>query len=234
MKTYADKKQDNKNQSIANDVYQKRSSDESTFQFVDNRPEAITQRKLQNIIDSSTQAKKITQLQAIANTHTVQRFPFDKDGNDLSAVSGFKDGMKSATIDRLRPPSLRVGSMLSFELITSALITPFLSESPAIPSQFKPYTYGFLGGSISGTIARNFFLRKMRVPIIIDTLMTASNINETAVKIDDYLNANPKLKPKAQTFTSEVMHQASKQHKRTNPFMTPNLPESSAEIQSLF
>jgi hypothetical protein len=41
MKTHADKTQENKSQSVANAVSQKQSSGESTFQFVDNRLEAI-------------------------------------------------------------------------------------------------------------------------------------------------------------------------------------------------
>ncbi|MEP5340715.1 MAG: hypothetical protein ABJL44_13300 [Algibacter sp.] len=45
MNTHTDKTQGNKNQSVANTVSQKQSSSE-IFQFVDNRAEAVTQRKL--------------------------------------------------------------------------------------------------------------------------------------------------------------------------------------------
>ena len=46
MNTHADKVQDNKSQFVANGVSQKQSGIESTFQFADNRTEAIAQRKL--------------------------------------------------------------------------------------------------------------------------------------------------------------------------------------------
>lgn len=234
MNTYADKKQENKSQSVANAVSQKRRSSEYTFQLVDNRPEVIAQRKLQKMMNSSSHAQKITQLQVIANTHTVQRFPFDKDGNDLGAVSGFKDGLKTSTIDRLGLPSPKLGSMFSFKLLGSALITPLLSDRPAIPSQIKPYASGFFGGFLSGTMARKFMFKAVGVPGVIDSLMTVSNVNKTAVKIDTFLSENPNQRPIAEKFVSEVMERAAEQHKQTNPYMTPNSPDSMAEIQSLF
>lgn len=54
MNTHADKTHENKNQAVANAVSQKKSSSESTFQFVDNRPEAVAQRKLQEMANNST------------------------------------------------------------------------------------------------------------------------------------------------------------------------------------
>jgi hypothetical protein len=44
-----DKNQENKIRSVANTVYRKKSSGDSTFKYVDNRPEAVAQRKLQNL-----------------------------------------------------------------------------------------------------------------------------------------------------------------------------------------
>ncbi len=52
MNTHSDKTQENKGQSVSNAISQKSSSGESTFQFVDNRPEAIAQRKLQEIANN--------------------------------------------------------------------------------------------------------------------------------------------------------------------------------------
>lgn len=65
MKTHTDKSQENKSQSVANTVSQKKSGVESTFQFVDNRPEAIAQRKLQMMANSNFQGKQITQMQSM-------------------------------------------------------------------------------------------------------------------------------------------------------------------------
>ena len=85
MNSNSDKSQENNSQSVANQVSQKKSGSETAFQFVDNRPEAIAQRKLQEmannspqvkqlqaiqtIADNSPQAKKAAQLQAMANNY---------------------------------------------------------------------------------------------------------------------------------------------------------------------
>jgi len=52
MKTQADKSQDNKNQSVSAAESLKQSGSESAFQFVDNRPEALAQRKMQEMADN--------------------------------------------------------------------------------------------------------------------------------------------------------------------------------------
>lgn len=54
MNTHADKTHENKSQSVANAVSQKKNSGESTFQFIDNRPEAMAQRKLLKLISNKT------------------------------------------------------------------------------------------------------------------------------------------------------------------------------------
>jgi hypothetical protein len=67
---YADKTQKNKSQSFASENFQKRIGSESSFQFVDNRPEAVAQRKLQEIANNNPQAKHVAQLQAMADNYT--------------------------------------------------------------------------------------------------------------------------------------------------------------------
>jgi len=73
MNTYADKTQENKSQSVSAASPQMQSGGESTFQFVDNRPEAVAQRKLQEIANNSEQAKQAAQLQAMADNHSAQQ-----------------------------------------------------------------------------------------------------------------------------------------------------------------
>jgi len=58
MNTYSDKTQDEKSQSVTNAASQKQSSSTSTFQFVDNRPEVVAQRKLQEIANTYTSKNK--------------------------------------------------------------------------------------------------------------------------------------------------------------------------------
>ncbi len=57
---------------MANSVSQKQGSSEYTFQLVDNRSEAIVQRKLQEIANNSPQTKQNVQLQAMTDKYTAQ------------------------------------------------------------------------------------------------------------------------------------------------------------------
>jgi hypothetical protein len=72
MNTHADKTQENKSQSVSAAGSQIQSSVESAFQFIDNRPEAIAQRKLQEMANNSPQVKQAAQLQAMADNHSAQ------------------------------------------------------------------------------------------------------------------------------------------------------------------
>jgi hypothetical protein len=74
MSTYADKTRENKSQSVANGIAQKKKSKEATFQFVDNRPEAIVQKK------------QIDSIQNASNSHPLQK----KENN-----TGLPDNLKS-------------------------------------------------------------------------------------------------------------------------------------------
>jgi hypothetical protein len=67
MNTHADKTHENKSQSVANEVSQEQSFGEPTFQFADNRPEAIAQRKLQEMANNSPQVTQLRALQEIAD-----------------------------------------------------------------------------------------------------------------------------------------------------------------------
>jgi hypothetical protein len=70
MNKQADKSQDKKSKAAPNSVPDKKNTSESAFQFEDNRPEAIAQRKMQEMANNSPRAKKIAQLQAMTNTHS--------------------------------------------------------------------------------------------------------------------------------------------------------------------
>lgn len=95
MNTHTEKTQENKSQSVANDSLQK-SSGESIFQFVDNRPEAIAQRKLQIMANISPQAKQAAQLQAIADNYSAQRnHPIQKKENNTGLPDNLKSGIEN-------------------------------------------------------------------------------------------------------------------------------------------
>jgi hypothetical protein len=72
MNTYTDKAQENKGQSVANTSTQKKNVSESTFQFEDNRPEAMAQRKLQEMANNSPKTAKTTQLKTMAEIQSIQ------------------------------------------------------------------------------------------------------------------------------------------------------------------
>ena len=67
MYAQVEKPKENKRRVVANSVAQKKSSDKQGFGFIDNRPEAVAQKKLQEMANSSPQAKQVTQLQVHSN-----------------------------------------------------------------------------------------------------------------------------------------------------------------------
>jgi len=79
MNTHADKKQENKNQSVANETSQKQRGSESTLQFVDNRPEAIAQRKLHELANNSPQVSQLKAFQDMADNYSSkQKHPIQR------------------------------------------------------------------------------------------------------------------------------------------------------------
>lgn len=67
MNTHADKAQENKSQAVAKSLPKLQSNGESTFQFVDNRPEAVAQRKLQKMANNSPQVSQLRAFQDMVN-----------------------------------------------------------------------------------------------------------------------------------------------------------------------
>ena len=96
MNTHADKTPKNKSQSAAKAISQKKSNSESIFQFVDNRPETVAQRKLQEMVNNSPQAKQKTQLQAMADNYTAQQHqPIQKKENNTGLPDSLKAGIEN-------------------------------------------------------------------------------------------------------------------------------------------
>ena len=81
MNVFINKIQEYKSKTITNDFHQKKKGDESTFQFIDNRPEAIAQIKLQEMANNSSQVKQVAQRLSMAeNYSTQQQKPTQKKG----------------------------------------------------------------------------------------------------------------------------------------------------------
>ena len=96
MNTHADKTQENKSQAVSALDSQMQSGGEATFQFVDNRPEAVAQRKLQEMANNSPQAQQVAQLQSMADNHSVQnQQPIQKKENNTGLPDNLKSGMEN-------------------------------------------------------------------------------------------------------------------------------------------
>lgn len=96
MNTHADKTQKNKSQSAAHEVSKKQSIGGSTFQFVDNRPEIVAQRKLQEMTNISPQAKQAAQLQVMADNYSVQQQqPIQNKENNTGLPDNLKSGIEN-------------------------------------------------------------------------------------------------------------------------------------------
>lgn len=96
MNTHADKKQANKNQSAANAVSQKKNGAESTFQFLDNRPEAVAHRKLQEMANNCPQEKQAAQLQTMVDNYSAQQQqPIQKKENNTGLPDNIKSGIEN-------------------------------------------------------------------------------------------------------------------------------------------
>lgn len=87
MISHADKTQENRAQSAANVVSQKMSSGESTFQFIDNRPEAVAQRKLQEMANNSPRVKQLRAFQEMeGNVAQLVNIPVGFDNTPTQSV----------------------------------------------------------------------------------------------------------------------------------------------------
>jgi len=92
MNTHADKPQENKSQSVANNLPKPPDIVKPISQFVNNRPEAIAQRKLQELANNSPKAKQVAQLQVTANNYSAQYLkPIQNTGLPNNLKSGIEN-----------------------------------------------------------------------------------------------------------------------------------------------
>lgn len=111
MKTQDYNTQEKKSQSSSYGKLQSPVSGEPTFQFVDKRPEAVAQRKLQEMANNSPrvsqlkvyqemannspQPYKIVQLQTMADNHSAQQQPIQKKENNTGLPDNLKTGVEN-------------------------------------------------------------------------------------------------------------------------------------------
>ncbi len=96
MYAQVEKSKENKSQAVASEVTQKQRDVESTSLFVDNRPEAITQRKLQELANNSPQVQQAAQFQAMADNYSErQPHPIQKNDNNTRLLDDLKSGIEN-------------------------------------------------------------------------------------------------------------------------------------------
>jgi len=82
MNTHADKTPDSKSQTVVRNDYSAQSGSESSFQFADNRSEATTQRKLNELANNSQNLKQAAQLKSLADNYpgqTIQKVGIEEE-----------------------------------------------------------------------------------------------------------------------------------------------------------
>ncbi|BDD12613.1 hypothetical protein FUAX_50450 (plasmid) [Fulvitalea axinellae] len=101
MNTRTGTAREDKSQPAAHDVAQKKSVGGPAFQFVDNRPEAVAQRRLWEAGDGSLRAGRVAQLRSMAGGSSSQGRSVQRKENN----TGLPDGLKSG-VERLSGYSL--------------------------------------------------------------------------------------------------------------------------------
>ncbi|MCP5003940.1 MAG: hypothetical protein GY941_08325 [Planctomycetes bacterium] len=137
MNTQADKTQENKSHSVTNGIAQTQSSSESAFQFVDNRPETIAQRKLQEMAINCPQVKQEAQLQAMADNYSARRSqPMQKKEAAQMGARAFKiKGFPSSSL--FKPPLGNAIQFVNEEFQESIPSTALVVNEDVLPNKMQ-------------------------------------------------------------------------------------------------
>ncbi|MEM9835607.1 MAG: DUF4157 domain-containing protein [Bacteroidota bacterium] len=95
MRTHANEPNEQLSQSMTSESSPSQSGNDHAFKFIDKRPEAITQRKMQELANPSIQTKQAIQFQTIANSHAQQHQPFPTKKNDTGLPDHLKTGIEN-------------------------------------------------------------------------------------------------------------------------------------------
>lgn len=95
MKTHAEKTQDDKSQSVASEVARKQGSGESASHFIDNRPEAVAQRKMHEMANNNSRVAQLRDFQDMANNNSIeQNNLIQKKENNTGLPDNLKSGIE--------------------------------------------------------------------------------------------------------------------------------------------
>lgn len=90
-----EKSKENTTEKVNNITPKYQSGGESAFQFVDNRPETIVQRKLPRMINKSLSVQKAAQLQVMTEKSSAQQLPIQKKENRTGLPDNLKMGIEN-------------------------------------------------------------------------------------------------------------------------------------------
>ncbi|MDB4286137.1 DUF4157 domain-containing protein [bacterium] len=93
MEKSSRQKKTGNSRSVAHPSVKNETNPDTTFQFVDNRPEAIAQKEIQEIANTSSQVQKTAQLHEMANSPTAP--PVQKQENNTGLPDSLKSGMEN-------------------------------------------------------------------------------------------------------------------------------------------
>ena len=96
MKSHTENTNENKRESVSNNESKTSKGTNSPFQFVDNRPEAVAQRKMKGMLNNSAQNKQAIQLQKMINNGSSEtQQTIQKKENNTGLPDNLKTGMEN-------------------------------------------------------------------------------------------------------------------------------------------
>jgi hypothetical protein len=140
MSDHANKTQENKSQSKSSADSQNENDSKPTFQFVSNRPEDITQSKLQEVANNSPQVKQAAQFTAMANNRYVPLQPTVIQGK--FATIQLQEGMEEEELLQGKFEPFQRQGMEEEELLQGKF-APFqrqgIEEEELLQGKFEPF-----------------------------------------------------------------------------------------------
>lgn len=163
MNTHTDKNHENKDHSIAIEVNRMKNVNKSSFQLVDNRPETIVQRKLQQIANNNPQVEQLKAFQEVANSSAQAENSNETVPRVLGQINGkCKNTIKNGIIQRQKKlkekpelppqPEWKNAAWAHYEAEIPDQEEEIASEQPLIksPAHSDPKEKGFMSVAIPG------------------------------------------------------------------------------------
>ena len=95
MYTPIEKPKENKNKAVADSLVQNKNKKSQGIKYIDNRDEAVVQRRLQQIANNNPQAQQASQLQLMANDYSArQQYPIRQKINNTGLPDELKSGIE--------------------------------------------------------------------------------------------------------------------------------------------